>query len=116
MEMSQGNVSIEDSTLEKVQEFYEWLQGGAGPEKIEFRTKPRLTEDEAFSVVYYLQEELGILPDCYEQCRKCKGLYDSCNEGTSIDKDSTIVENGKEVDGNFQEELYGLYCDNCRPD
>lgn len=112
MGASEGTIA-----LESVSQLYEWLQGGDDPERIHFKTKPKLTADEAFSVIYYLQEELGILPDYYEQCRECKCLYDSYNEGVRIDNNSTIIDDeGNEVAGNFPEDTYGLYCDNCRSD
>lgn len=114
---SSGNISIEDITLEKVQAFYEWLQGKDCPNGIYFQHSPHLSAGEAFSVIYYLQEELEIVPDNYEKCRECGELYDSYNEGVSIDKETTIIDDkGNEVDGDFPEELYGMYCDSCRPD
>lgn len=117
MGASSGTIDLDKLEIEPVQKFYEWLQGGDSPEAIHFKHKLRLTADEAFSIVYYLQEELGILPDRYEKCRECGELYDSYNEGVSIDKDTTIIDDeGNEVDGNFTEELYGMYCDSCRPD
>lgn len=117
MGAGEGTIELSKMDIETMRKFYEWLQGEENTENISFKTKPKLTADEAFSVIYYLQEGLGILPDYYEQCRECKCLYDSYNEGVSIDKESTIINNeGNEVDGNFPEELYGLYCDNCRPD
>lgn len=116
MGKSNGTIEISDTTLEKVQEFYNWLQGESCPGDIEFTHSPKLTPEEAFSVVYYLQEELGVLPDKYEMCRECKDIYDSENEGASINEESTVVNDGEESDGNFPEEVYGLYCDNCRPD
>lgn len=117
MGTSSGTIDIGKIEIEPVQKFYEWLQGGNNPERIDFKTKLKLTAEEAFSVIYYLQEELGILPDCYEQCRECKCMYDSYNEGASIGKETTIIDDeGNEVDGNFPEELYGMYCEDCRPD
>lgn len=117
MGASSGTIELSKMEIEPVRKFYEWLQGGKNPESIDFKTKPKLTAEEAFSVIYYLQEELGILPDCYEQCRECKCLYDSYEEGTSIGEDSTIIdEEGNEIDGNFSVEMYGLYCESCRPD
>lgn len=116
MGKSNGTIKISDTTLEKVQEFYNWLQGESRPDGIEFTNSPKLTPEEAFCVIYYLQEELWVLPDKYEMCRECKDIYDSENEGACIKEESTVVKDGEEIDGNFPEEMYGLYCDNCRPD
>lgn len=103
--------------IESVRQFYDWLQGGDNPLGISFKRNPKMTADEAFSVIYYLQEELRVIPDNYEQCRECKCLFDSHEEGTNIYEDSTIInDEGNEVNGNFPEEKYGLYCNYCRPD
>lgn len=117
MGKASGVVKLDKIELEKVQAFYRWLQGGEPPERMSFKKQPHLTADEAFSVIYYLQEELEILPDNIEKCRECGELFDSCNEGTSISEDTTIIDgDGNEIAGNFQEEEYGLYCEDCRPD
>lgn len=109
MGASSGTIELSKMEIKTVQKFYEWLQGGENPESIDFKTKPKLTAEEAFSVIYYLQEELCILPDCYEQCRECKCLYDSYEEGVSICEDSTIIDDeGNEINRN-------LYCESCRP-
>ena len=78
-------MSNEDITLEQVQELFDFLQGTV-PEDITLGRghKPRLTRNQAFSVIWYLQEHLGILPDHYEKChrRGCDSdLYDSDEEG-----------------------------------
>lgn len=117
MGKSSGKIEINKIELEAVQKFYKWLQGGDSPDRISFKVNPKLTAEEAFSVIYYLQEELEILPDHYEQCKECNCLFDSYNEGVSIDKETTIVDaEGTEVDGNFSEDMFGMYCDDCRPD
>lgn len=96
MGKSSGKIEINKIELEAVQKFYEWLQGGTGPDGICFRGNPKITADEAFSVIYYLQEELKVIPDNYEQCRECKCLYDSYEEGACIGEESTIMnEEGK---------------------
>lgn len=117
MGASNGIVNIEDISIEQVQEFYEWLQGKSCPEHLHFEDKLNLSEEQAFSVIYYLQEHLGILPDKYERCKKCGCIYDTDYEGESINEETTIVtEDGKELNGNFPKEMYGMYCQDCRPD
>lgn len=116
MGKSSGNIELEKITLEQVQEFHSWLQGNSCPDDVEFIQSPKLTPEEAFSVIYYLQEKLEVLPDKYEICRECKDIYDSESEGTHIDEESTVVKDGEEIDGDFTEELHGYYCDSCRPD
>lgn len=116
MGKSNGSIEISDITLERVQDFYSWLQGKRCPDGMEFTHLLRLTPEEAFCVIYYLQEELEILPDNYEMCRECKNIYDSYDEGTYINEDSTVFEDGEEIAGDFPKEKYGSYCDGCRPD
>lgn len=45
------------------------------------KTRPALSIDEAFTVVYVLQEHYGLIPDIYEQCYRCKEIYNSEEEG-----------------------------------
>jgi len=100
-----------------LQEFSEWLQGEKKIDRMHFVEQPKLSRQAAFSVIYYLQERLGILSDDYEMCQTCGCIYDSANEGTCINDDTEIVnDEGEWVDANFPEEKYGFYCENCRPD
>lgn len=108
-------------SIEEAEELYQWLQGKES-ETIFSKAQPRLTPEEAFSTIYYLQEELGIIPDTYEQCSKCKALYDSDDEGTSINEytepylsDELVDEEGNPKEVEWDESEYGYYCDGCRP-
>lgn len=117
MGRNSGIVNIEDIEIEKVISFYEWLQGKNCPDGIHFGEKLNLSEEQAFSVIYFLQEYLEILPDNYERCRKCGCIFDMDYEGKNISEETTVItEDGEEMDANFPEEMYGLYCDYCRPD
>lgn len=117
MGRNSGIVKLEDIEIDKVVELYEWLQGQSCPDGIHFEEKLNLTEEQAFSVIYFLQEYLEILSNNYERCRKCGYIFDMDNGGTRINEDTTIItDDGEEVGANFSEEMYGLYCDDCRPD
>lgn len=117
MGRSYGKIEIESIEEEAVQMFFEFLQGTNCPEKLTPKNQPHLTAEEAFSVIYYLQEVMEILPDKYEMCRKCGCIYDTYAGGTVITEDTTIIsEGGEEVPGNFPEEMHGTYCEDCRPD
>ncbi|MCM1236435.1 MAG: hypothetical protein NC489_40670 [Ruminococcus flavefaciens] len=107
-----------DVSIDKVDEFYDWLQGKSCPKNMYFEQKLNLSEEQAFSVIYFLQEYLGVLPDKYERCRKCGRLYDSEKDGVCISEETEIfdMEKIEYVSADFPEEMYGLYCDNCRPD
>ncbi|MFW6030504.1 MAG: hypothetical protein ACOCRO_09680 [Halanaerobiales bacterium] len=52
--------------LEQIQKFHEFLQ-----------TDLNMFEDEAFEVIYYLQEVLHIIPDKFEMCSECGSIYDT---------------------------------------
>ncbi len=75
-------VNPEDITLEEVEKLYKFLQGEV-PDSLTLRETPNLTANQAFAVIYYLQEIMGILPDKYEQCQipGCGELFDSAEEG-----------------------------------
>ena len=70
----------EKITLEKVKELYKFLQGNV-PAEICIKRPPRLSQRQAFDVIWYLQEHLRILPDRYERCTRCGNIYDSEESG-----------------------------------
>lgn len=69
-------------SLGDVDMFYRFLQGEV-PECLSLREPPNLSKVQAFGVIYYLQEVMGLLSDTYEQCNnpECRDLYDSDYEG-----------------------------------
>ena len=108
---------VEEVDTNEVLEFFDWLQGKAEIKRMYFAENPKLSQEAALSVIYYLQERLGVLEDKYEMCRECGCIFDSEYEGTHINDDYTLVgENREEYDANYPEEMYGHYCDDCRPD
>lgn len=109
MGKNSGIIKHGDIEIEKVRKFYEWLQGKSCPECLHFESKLNMTEEQAFSVIYFLQEYLEILPDNYERCRECGEIFDMNNEGTNIREETIVVTEDLE-------EMYELYCDDCRPD
>lgn len=115
MGSSNGKIDLENIEIEQVEQFYNWLQGISCPKELITDTKLNLTDDQAFSIIYYLQEIFEVIPDKFEKCKDCGCLYDSEAEGTSIDKDSTW-ENEAGEEEHFDKSQYGLYCDNCRID
>lgn len=70
--------------IEDVEALYSFLQGEVPPE-LTLDYPPKLSQKEAFSVIYYLQEIMGLLPDRYEQCCECGNLYDSHEEGRATE-------------------------------
>lgn len=74
-------------TIEQTQKLFDMLQGG----KLDGMTlaeQPKLSAEAAFSVIYYLQEKLRIIPDHYEMCPICNELYDNWAQGITVDAGS----------------------------
>ena len=71
-------------TLEDVKELYSYLQGSS-VDKITQQDAPNLSPDEAFSVIYILQEHFEAISDEFEKCYKCKEIYDTGYGGSHYD-------------------------------
>lgn len=72
-----GNV-----TLEQTQELHLFLQG-ENPEG--YIVKPlNIEAKKAFTIIWFLQEHLGLIPDTYEMCSQCGKIYDSSYGGSRI--------------------------------
>ena len=103
-----------------MQKFYEFLQGKFHPENIMEKDTPNLSKDQAWHVIYCMQEYFGIFDDRFERCRECDTIFDSYEEGTVINGDTEPVERNTVFEGpyihRFTEEEYGPYCEDCRPD
>ncbi len=69
-------------SLEEVDSLYRFLQGELPP-NLYMKAHPRLSPQMAFRIIYYLQEQMGILPDSYERCISCGELYDADVGGSS---------------------------------
>lgn len=72
---------MKQMNLEEVQKLYEFLQGKE-MKSYTFREQPRLSPEAAFAVIYFLQEEFGVIPDYYEVCENCGNIYDSYDSNT----------------------------------
>ena len=68
--------------FEWIDEFYRFLQGET-PEGMQCGKggQPKLSEKKAFSIIWYLQEHMRILPDNIERCDICGELFDDWSEG-----------------------------------
>jgi len=69
--------------IEKIEELYEFLQGKV-PDSLEIKHPPHLSEQMAFRIIYFLQEQTGVLPDYYERCKTCGCIYNSEEEGNDL--------------------------------
>ena len=63
-------------TLEEVNCLYEFLQGEPPP-CLSPANQPQVDDKTAFSIIYFLQEVLRIVPEKYERCEECGRLIDA---------------------------------------
>jgi len=103
-----------------MQRFYEFLQGKFHPENMMCKDAPNLSKDQAWHVIYCMQEHFGIFDDRFERCKECDTIFDSYEEGTVINEATEPVERYTLCEGQylnqFTESEYGHYCEDCRPD
>jgi len=72
--------------LERTQELYDFLQGTVPKEyRIPESEMPKLTADQAWTVVWYLGNLYWQVKDYIERCDVCGDLYNSESEGTCLD-------------------------------
>ncbi len=98
------------STVNKMTELLEYLMDVRIPDGVIVASRPKLSLNKAWSLIWFLQEITGCLPDNIEMCDKCDGLYDSNQEGCHIDDQYAV--DGKVVPKKY----WGFHCDNCVPD
>ncbi len=72
----------DELTLDQAQELFEFLKGEKIPEGFTLPSPPKLCSNQAFSVIYVLQEHFHVIPDNFELCCNCDMLFDSNEEGT----------------------------------
>ena len=99
------------ATREQLQGFHEFLMGKV-PKGWNIKRKymPKLTADQAFEVIYYLQEKLYVFPDNFELCHECHELHDS-GDGILVDN----LEDAHEMGYNVTRKDIGYhFCSNCR--
>lgn len=79
---------VQIASFDETSDLYRWLQG----EKMEgykIKSQPSLNKEQAFSIIYMLQEGFGFIPDTFEKCDVCGKLYDSDMEGEIIPDENT---------------------------
>ncbi len=70
--------------LERTEELFAFLQGTV-PEGFQIDPVPKLTADQAWTVIWYLGEMHWQVPDYIERCDVCGDLFDSNGEGDCLD-------------------------------
>lgn len=74
-------IDLNKIELTDIEMFFDWLQGGECTENVNFAATPNLTADEAFSVIYYLQEVLDfLLSQIMDSEIKCRWLEDMTDD------------------------------------
>ena len=72
--------------LERTQELFEFLRGTVPDDcKIEYSHVPKLSPDQAWTVIWYLGNQYWQVPDFIERCDVCGDLFDSEREGECLD-------------------------------
>ena len=73
--------------VDRVQEFFDFLTGTV-PDGISFGRghQPKMSENKAWSVIWYLQEHFSIIPDHIERCSVCDVVFDSWKSGHYSEK------------------------------
>ena len=111
-----------DMNEEQVQEFMDILTGKSMPDEIitensfslsqkgvGFTSSLSLSQEDAFFIVWVLQEHYGIIPDNFEKCDRCDVIFDTHNSGYYLDDQY-------ELDGEtLPKEYHGHWCDWCVP-
>ena len=77
IKLIKNNDDRTDSDIEKVREFYNFL--------IEDKGNFKLSNTEAFAIIYYLQENLPVFPDSIEMCNSCEELFESPDNGIYLE-------------------------------
>ncbi len=72
--------------FEQTEKLFDFLRGGDPPDGITLKHRPRkMTPDQAFALIYVLQEAFHVIPDTIEICSYCGYLFDSECEGHTPD-------------------------------
>ncbi|MBU1067492.1 hypothetical protein KKE60_06870 [Patescibacteria group bacterium] len=77
-------------TIEHIEELMDMLTGTRLPKGMVMLNQPCLSLKQAFSVVWFLQEHLPVLPDNFEQCHVCLAIFDRDHGGCFIDKTDDV--------------------------
>jgi len=98
------------SNLDKVNELFKYLTDEEIPAGIHVKSRPKLSSQKAWNLIWFLQEVTLCLPDHIERCGVCGELYDSDNAGFWLDDQYEL--NGKTLPKKY----WGSYCsDSCAP-
>lgn len=80
-------MSRKDQTdLKRAQDLFSFLTGNV-PDDITIKKSgvPKLTDDQAWNVIWYLGNQYWQVPDHIERCGVCGDLYNTHSEGECLD-------------------------------
>ena len=97
------------SKLDKVDELFKYLTDEKIPDGVKVRSRPKLSTNKAWSLIWFLQEVTLCLPDHIEKCDRCDELFDTDQEGFILDDQYEL--NGKTLPKKY----WGHFCDGCVP-
>ena len=101
-------------TEEVMNNLSSFLMGLHIPDKFGITNLPTLNMEQAWAVIYMLQEWLQILPDHYEKCSNCGYIYDTHSGGIYAGDDEGDIEDNNEAGYSFTKEDIGKhFCDDC---
>lgn len=84
--MALSNQKNKPDDVDRVRELFSFLQGTVPPGyHVQDERVPQLTADQAWAVVWYVQELHWQVPDSIERCDLCGELFDSDAEGGYTD-------------------------------
>ena len=99
------------SPRNKVNELFKYLIDEEIPEGVLVNSRPKLSRNKAWNLIWFLQEVTQCLPSHIERCDKCGQLYDSDKEGYHLDDQYEL--NGKTLPRRY----WGFYCnESCAPE
>lgn len=105
--------TTERSDLEEIEEFYKLLVEHEIPDGYRMpNLPPRMTGEQAFSLIWFLQERLRCLPDNIKRCGCCDSLADEHSEFVRYvkSKKEFLCESCYQAEQAY--ECCGAHCDN----
>jgi len=106
-------------TLKTVQEISLFLQKGVlifedtdRLEDVGIVTSLDMTEDQAFAIIFQLQEHWKLIPAHFELCSDCKVIYDAHTEGVYVDEDK-VYPNSEGGWQFYRHDAGKHFCDSC---
>ena len=99
------------SLCDKVNELFKFLTDEEIPDGVVMKSRPKLSSNKAWSLIWFLQEVTRCLPDHIERCDACGDLYDSESEGVCLDDQYSLMGSGRPLPKRY----YGFYCGGCIP-